>query len=195
LTGVPDASPPGKGAAAPSLASNANAAASWQPLVSDAVWKSSVANDHEFQDGLLHKQGYNGIHSSQLVTDGAVRARIRVRDGMKGPGLRVRHTADWGNYNVWVKDDWSAVTLSRVPSGKIALAQKIPAKQLGSGKLPKLSAGDTLTLELRAQGKHFTVLANDSVIFEADDDALPGPGQWGISALDGWFESAELQTP
>jgi hypothetical protein len=31
-------------------------------------------------------------------------------------------------------------------------------------------------------------------MIEADDDTLPAPGQWGVSAVDGWFESVEVQT-
>jgi hypothetical protein len=107
---------------------------------------------------------------------------------MKDPALRARYLKELGVYQAAVRDDWSKVILVRQTAGGI------PAKELGNGNLPRLSGGDTLLLELRVQGRHLTLLANDRVVLEADDDKFAGPGAWGISALDGWFESAEIRT-
>lgn len=68
--------------------------------------------------------------------------------------------------------------------------------KIGQYDLPKLyQPGDTFRLELRLLGDRLTVLVDGAVAIEAQDSHHAGPGNWGPTAGEGWFESAEVQTP
>ena len=52
-----------------------------------------------------------------------------------------------------------------------------------------------MLVELRLQGDRLTALVDGAVVIEARDSRITAPGQWGLLADDGWFESVEVQTP
>jgi hypothetical protein len=70
------------------------------------------------------------------------------------------------------------------------------ARELAKYTLPKaLVTGDTALLELRMQGDRLTGLVNGMKAFDIQDSSSPGPGEWGMTASDGWYESVEVQSP
>jgi hypothetical protein len=58
-----------------------------------------------------------------------------------------------------------------------------------------LQPGDIALLEFRLHGDQLTGLLNGAVVVEAQDSHLSSPGEGGIIAGDGWFESVEVQKP
>lgn len=164
----------------------AAASREWKPLVSDSEWRATTAKGREFKDGWLHVQGV-GVSKPQPAPDGAVRAHIQFREGTHGPGVVIRNVAGQGEYDLYVWHDGTGVDLRCRLHGKEEV-------QLGKYTLPKpLQPGDAITLELRARGDHFTGSVNGTAVIEVQDTRITTAGLWGISATDGWFESAEVQ--
>jgi serine/threonine protein kinase len=157
----------------------------WQPLVSEAEWKKSVPG-REFVDGLLHLTK-RALDATPPSADSAIRARIHLRHFDGYPEVHLRSTQA-GKYLATLNQSTS-VDLIFYPAGGG------PHRRLGKYQLPqRLKVGDIVTLELRAQGSHFTVLLNDKVIIEADDSTVTEPGKCGLYTTgDAWFESAEVR--
>ena len=126
----------------------------------------------------------------QPDADGAIRARIQFREGSKFVAVQARRTpaaaATFATYKLQIEQSFAS--LLYFPGGPKGI-------ELGRYALPKrLQPGDTVLLELRVQGDLLTALMDGAVVIEARDSHLPGPGEWGIIAADGWFESVEVQT-
>lgn len=166
-------------------AAPAAAPTGWEPLLSDAEWKSSKTG-REFTDGLLHLKV--GIGQPQPTADAAIRARVRLRAGAQIGTIYLRSSVEEGKFHGYVHNEFPYAELVRTgPPGT-------PARGIRK-KLPKpFSHDDTVQLELRAQGQHVTFLVNDAIVAEMDDPSVRGPGRWGIQSSDAWFESAEVQT-
>ena len=163
-------------APAPVIASTVGA---WRPLFAADKWKPPT---HLID---------NSLFRLEPVTDRAIQARIRWRDGSVGVGLLARGTREEGSYHLKLQTS-STVQLAYFPTGSRGENSIV----LGTHDLPKpIQPGDTPVLELRLQGDRLTALVDGAVVIEARDSRLPGPGVWGIVAGDGWYESVEVQTP
>ncbi len=162
----------------------------WQPLFTEAEWKETVPGQREVVDGRLHLLG-PAVEKPQSAADGAIRARIQYQPGSKAMGFTAR-VSDVGRYKLSIVNDRSLGL--RFFGG--ARSSSANMHKLGDYYLPKpLQPGDTLLLELRLQGDRLIVLVDGAVIIDARDSRLTAPGEWGITAADGWFESVEVQTP
>jgi formylglycine-generating enzyme required for sulfatase activity len=152
----------------------------WEPL---AEWKVTVPGKREFQDGWLHVQN-NGVAAPQSSPDGAVRARLRFRQGIGGAALSLRNL-----------DKQTGYGLVLTPTGKEIGLFAENSRYLSSYVLPRpLQPGDTIRLELRAVGDHIVGLADDVVAIDVHDSQVTRTGRWGIGAANGWFQDAEVQS-
>jgi serine/threonine protein kinase len=167
----------------------------WRPLFTDAEWKETKPGQRELVDGRVHLLGFSGpvggprATKPQAAADGAIRARVQFREGSKNyAAIQARTAPDGSNYKLKLIDNRGA-SLYHVAANN-------EANWLGEYSLPTiLQPGDTVLLELRLQGDRLTALVNGVVAVAARDSRLPGPGEWGITSSDGWFESVEVQTP
>jgi len=156
----------------------------WQPLVSATEWQATGEKGRQFKDGWLHLQA--GLGHPGSSPDGTIRARIQFRNDTTGPDVIVRNVEGTGEYVLGLWTNAKGVDLSyRLGTQYVQLASYI---------LPQpLQPGDVLVLELRAQGDLLVGLINGAAVLEAHDSRVTAAGKWGISAVDGWFESAEIQ--
>ncbi len=162
----------------------------WQPLFTEAEWKQTVPGQREVVDGRLHLLG-PAVEKPQSAADGAIRARIQYQMGANAAGFTAR-VSDAGRYKLSIVNDRSLGL--RFFGG--ARSSSANMHKLGDYYLPKpLQPGDTLLLELRLQRDRLIVLVDGAVVIDARDSRLTAPGEWGITAADGWFESVEVQTP
>ncbi|MGB8166904.1 MAG: bifunctional serine/threonine-protein kinase/formylglycine-generating enzyme family protein [Chthoniobacteraceae bacterium] len=165
----------------------------WQPLFTDAEWNAPKTSNREVVDGRLHLLG-PALLKPHPAVDGVIRARIQFQQGSNGMGFYARAAADGGRYKIYVLKGRS-IDLVHVEPGTAA-ATIANTHRLATYILPKpFQPGDTFLLELRLQGDRLTALVDGAAVIEAQDSRSPGPGQWGIIAMDGWFESVEVQTP
>jgi len=173
----------------PAAAPVVNPFGPWQPLFTEAEWKESKSRK-QIVDGRMNLQGGQQLMKPLPAADGAIRARIRLPEPGKYAAVNARALEGSGVYKLQVSQgQGSTVLLEYYPWGGKGI-------ELGRKSLSKpFQPGDTLLLELRLQGDHLTVLTDGAVVIEAQDSHLPGPGEWGIIANDGWFESVEVQTP
>ncbi|MEP6672836.1 MAG: bifunctional serine/threonine-protein kinase/formylglycine-generating enzyme family protein, partial [Chthoniobacter sp.] len=193
---VPLASPSPFASSDPHERSPQDASSSWKPLFADTEWGKYVLGEREFQDGLLHLHASAGalvgFVKPQLAADGAIRARLHIREGAGEAGLVVRDSPTSGHYKLVLGKDLRNVSLFFFdkPSGK--------SERLGVAySLPEaLHPGATLDLELRVKGDQFTGVVNGVVAMEARDHRPPVVGRWGFKAQEGWYEPPEvLWTP
>lgn len=176
----------------PTTAPAASAFGPWQPLFTEVEWKEPKPGRREIVDGRVHMKG-PATTKPQPAADGAIRARIQYQKDSSSVGFHARRSAETGLYKAELSADGATVSLRYFPASSIGGG---PTESLGKFTLPRpLSFGDTLLLELRLEGDQLTVLADETVAIEARDSRAPGPGEWGIIAEDGWFESVEVQTP
>jgi hypothetical protein len=158
----------------------------WQPLFTPEEW-SAAGKSREFVNGLMHLTR-GGAMKPQPTPDGAIRARIRIREGSADGSVRLRMAADGRSYMFSVYASFDTVRLA------IKGLSEPDENKLGVHRLPRpLRAGDTITLELHAAGNRLSASVDGKVVIEAMDDRLQGPGQWGVSAADAWFESIEVR--
>ena len=158
----------------------------WKPLVSQSEWQKSEPGKRQFKDGLLHVTNW-GLRAPQTSVDGAVRATVRVDEGVIGPAVQGRHLPDGRLYSWQFDSDMKTLLLKRAMPG-------MPSTVLAKGSLPQpLRAGDSVVIELRIVGPRLIGLVNAQVLAEAEDDQNPESGNWGIYAESAWFESAEFQ--
>lgn len=157
----------------------------WQPLFSpdetppaDGSWKR--------EDGLIHI--LVRAQKNMPSADGAVRAALRVREGMQGCSVITRADMAKGHYKLVLNDDLKKVMLRFFDAGSTSTL-------LGEYQIPaRLKAGDKVSLELRAQGSKLTGFVNGVARIEVEDTKLTSPGFWGALARPGWFESVDVQT-
>ncbi len=160
-------------------------ATKWWPFTSDADWKSPNAKGREFKDGWLHLQNM-GFGRGQPQPDGAVRTRFQFREGTEIPRVVVRNVSGVGQYDLGPTKAADAIVLFyRSREANVELGRYL--------LLQPLRPGDTLRLELRVLGDRLTGLVNDAPVIDVHDTRVAEAGLWGISATDGWFESAEVQ--
>jgi formylglycine-generating enzyme required for sulfatase activity len=176
-------------ASVPASAAKTTAGDGWRPLFTEAEWRATGQKGYEFKDGLMHVHGGGALLlKQQLSADAAIRARVRLVEGAVDACVKLRADKSKGGYKLNLIGPWDSVLLSQFNPNEQE------GKKFGFKKLPKpLKVGDTVLLELRAQGSHLTALVDGVVMIEADDDTLKEPGQWGVSSQNGWFESVEVQ--
>jgi len=159
----------------------------WRPLFTEAEWKAKPG----FKNGQINLSHARAT-KPQTWSDGAIRARIEYRDGSKSPSLVARQIQSGGRfyYRLGIGSDGRHIFLSHMDpeaEGNWDI--------LGRGFLPAaLIPGDKLLIQLSVQGNRLTGLLDGKVIIEAQDTRLQAPGEWGIIADEGWFESVEVQT-
>ena len=169
----------------------------WQPLFTEKEWQTDwsgesdyrgakLKSSREFVDKLMHLRNTN-FKKPQPSPDGAVRARIVIREGGNLASVSARDSADHGRYQLANAPDFKTLTLTYTP--KVG-----PSVLLGQYKLPKPSQlGEKLLIELRLQGDHLTGVLNGAAVIQAQDQRIAGAGDWGIAGADAWFESVEVQ--
>ncbi|MGB8166903.1 MAG: serine/threonine-protein kinase [Chthoniobacteraceae bacterium] len=171
----------------PAAAPVVNPFGPWQPLFTEAEWKETVPGRREVIDGRLHLVSRTS-RKPLSAADGAIRARMQFREGNDDTSLLARAASGDSKYKLRVHQN-TATLFCFPPDGGTAI-------NLGEHRLSKpLQAGDTLLVELRLQGDRLTALLDDAVVIEARDSRITAPGQWGVLANNGWFESVEVQTP
>ncbi len=158
----------------------------WKPLVSPAEWEKSLPGKREFKDGALHIINY-GITAHQASTDGAVRATVRMQEGITGPAVVGRGLPE-RSYSWQFNNDMKTLLLKVISPG-------MPSFILGGGRLPQpIRVGDLAVMELRIVGSRITGLVNGQILVEVQDDQISQSGRWGIFAEKAAFDSAEFQT-
>jgi serine/threonine-protein kinase len=166
--------------------SGSASASDWQPLFTEEEWHKA-GNKREFKDGLLHLGSLFG--KAQPSPDGAIRARVAIGENSNTIALIVRDSGTDGYYKFYTSSDGKTGSLGYCLHGESA-----SNSLLGTFPLKRpLELGDKLVLELRAQGDHLVGLVNGAVAVDVHDQHLKGAGRWGVSSLDGWFESVEVQ--
>ncbi len=159
----------------------------WQPLFEEVYWQKNEPGKREFKDGRKHLLGMS-MSKALPSADGAIRVRIHFQEGSRSMALAARRISTEEEYKVNVSNG-TTETLGSVGAGGKTL------DTLGKHDLPKpLRPGDSLLLELQAQGDRLTVSLDGAVVIQARDSRYAGPGQWGILADDGYFESVEVRT-
>ena len=161
----------------------------WHPLFSDEEWKQTNPGKRDFVDGRVHLQGPS-ITKPQPAADGAIRSRIQFHQGSNRVGFVLRKTPEHGYYKAELTENGTTVKLGYFPPDG-STSEKMDLSPLPT----PLHPGDPLLLEVRLHGDRITVLVNGAPAIETRDSRCPGPGQWGIVASDGWFESVEVQVP
>jgi hypothetical protein len=166
-----------------SIAAPALPESGWQPLFTEAELKAKSG----FKDGQLNLS-HAYAAKPQNWNDGAIRTRIQFQDGSKVPSLVARQIPSGIHYRLGIGSTGDHLFLSHSdPKGSdpgILTRQFLPVG---------LKPGDKVLLELRVQGDRLTGLLDGKVALEAQDSRLQAPGQWGITAIEGWFESVEVQ--
>jgi serine/threonine protein kinase len=166
----------------------------WQPLFTEAEWmKPGPDKGREIVDGLLHL-AHNAPGSAALkpqpTADGAIRARIHWQKSAV-VGFIARYLRE-GYYKAETHGG-NTVALSYIQRYVPGVGDE--PINLGSYTLPKpLHLGDTLLLEFRMEGDHLTVLVDGVTAIDVRDSRSAGPGSWGLSTGNGWYESAEVQS-
>ncbi|MFO1485053.1 MAG: protein kinase [Verrucomicrobiaceae bacterium] len=161
--------------------------AGWQPLFTVTEWRQSEPGKREWVDGQQHLLKMSKT-KPWPAADGAIRARIHFKEGSKNISLTARGMNRDELYKLNVGNG-STLTLGSVGPGGRTL------DTLGKHTMSKtLQPGDSLLLELRVQGDRLTALVNGVAVIDARDTRYSAPGNWGILADDGWFESVEMQT-
>ncbi len=156
----------------------------WSWLFEDAEWRVPTDEHHEFNGGVLRLR--TGMEKTQPAADGAIRARLIVREEMKGASLMLRGTEE-GRYRLILDPDLRTIRLVHEAADK--------TRELGQYRLTKfLAPGDRLTLELRANADRLTASVNDASVIEVEDTAIKGAGKWGVESKDAWFELVEVPT-
>jgi serine/threonine protein kinase len=158
----------------------------WKPLWTEKEWKAKPG----FKNGQLNLSHARAT-KPQTWSDGAIRARIEYQGGTKSPSLVARKTggSDGFYYRFGVGSDGKHIYLSH-----LTLKPDDNFDMLGRYFLSApLKPNDVLLLELRVQGDRLVGLLDGKVIIEAQDTHLRAPGEWGIIADEGWFESVEVQ--
>jgi formylglycine-generating enzyme required for sulfatase activity/predicted Ser/Thr protein kinase len=180
----PVASSPAKAATPTPIAAPPLPEPGWQPLFTDAEWRTSGAG-HEFKDGVIHLS--KGWRKPQPSADGALRARFRFLADSKTPSVVMRMDAAKGTaYVLGLSADGKSAYLNRWGGAK--------PTELVKRQLPKpAQPGNTVTLELRIQGDHLSGMINGTLVVETQDASHKAPGEWGISAENALFESVEVQ--
>jgi formylglycine-generating enzyme required for sulfatase activity/predicted Ser/Thr protein kinase len=158
----------------------------WKPLFTEAEWKAKPG----FKNGLLNLS-HDFATKSQPWSDGAIRARIEYQGGSKAPSLVARQMKSGGfYYRFGIGSAGDHIYLAHM----LALPQAEDQNILSRYFLPApLKPGGKVLLELRVQGGRLSGLLDGKVVIEAQDKRLPSAGAWGITAIEGWFESVEVQ--
>jgi predicted Ser/Thr protein kinase len=161
----------------------------WKPLFTDAEWKAKPG----FKNGQLNLS-HAFATKPQTWRDGAIRARIEYRDDTKSPSLVARQKLKVGGfyYRFGIGSTGNHLYLAHMQL--LPQAEAEDQDILSRHFLPApLKPGDKVLLELRVQGTRLTGLLNGKAVIEAQDTRLQAAGEWGITAMEGWFESVEVQ--
>jgi serine/threonine protein kinase len=168
--------------------SSAPSGEGWTPLFTEAEWKSSAPGTREHMDGHVHLRRARML-KAQTSADGAIRARIRYEEQSRNVGVVGRGATPTDLYKLELADGRNL--------GLVALVTRFKTYDsylFGGHSLPApLRPGDTLVLELRIEGDRLTALLNNHVVMQARDGRFKNPGEWGIMAEDGWYESVEVR--
>jgi predicted Ser/Thr protein kinase len=175
-----------KSAPPPAIAAPALPESGWKPLLSDADWKTHWPGEREFVDGRVHLIAFS-LLKPMPSANGAIRARIQWREGSKNVALIAREVGQKkGNYKLTVNATGLALNV-------LGDEDKVLATPGLHDFAQPLEKGAVLTVELRLQDDHLTVLLDGATVITAQNSAHATAGGWGIIAGNGWFESVEVQ--
>ena len=181
---------PGPAAVAPADAVDTTplvaASEGWVWLFSEDEWRAVGDRRRESKDGLLHVRG--SFEKPQPAPDGAIRARVVVREGAGSASVVLRKLPDGSRYRLMITPDLRFVRLLHEDTAG--------PHELGKYRLYKaLMPGDRVLLELRAEGSEIAALVNGATVIEAKGKRGEGGGTWGVDAGDAWFELVEVPVP
>jgi hypothetical protein len=158
----------------------------WVWFFDESEWRVTPDEKREFVGGLLHTR--QSMEKPQSQADGAIRARMTIRDGAGGVGVFLRSTPEHGRYRLFLDPDLRTIRLVHEGPDQTV--------ELGQHRLTKsLLKGDRILLELRADGLDILGSVNEMLVIQAEDKRSKGKGTWGIDATDGWFELVEVPMP
>ena len=164
----------------------AEASPGWVWLFTESEWRAVGDRGRESEDGLLHLRA--SFSKPQPAADGAIRARVVVRDGAGGASVVLRNLPDGSRYRLLITPDLRFVRLLHEDTAG--------PHELGKYRLYKaLVPGDRVLLELRAEGGEIAALVNGATVIEAKGKRGESGGTWGVEASDGWFELVEVLPP
>jgi len=170
-------------AASSPIATPALPESGWKPLFTSSDWKQTGSHG-EFKDGLKHLKADQWT-KPQTSPDGAIRARFQFRQDTRNPSVVTRLAVGHSFYKLELSNPPTFVYLQGMSGGK--------AETIAKHAIPKPpQPGETVELELRAQGDHLIGKLNGETVIDAHDARVTGAGEWGINANDGWYQSVEF---